>query len=473
MKKNWLLFIYLIFFSLIPVIFYWHIVEDDFVDIIATADGLFRLRELCYAFYQNFGGVSGMTGFSLRPPLPALSLASLFVIFGHKTAAIFFTFLMPRILVIPMIFLIAKEKMNKFRAYLAATTTGFFLFFQTYALSTLKADSFVVLFTLLSLYFYLIWKRKKQKIYLILTGLFSAFNLLSKETALPFVLTMFFILIVDLVREKNIRKIIFFIIPCVIFYGSYLLTNFVITRQSSPSFFASKLYISTFFDSFRPYILTVFYYAGLNFNYGRLYSLQSIIISLFLFAGIFSFLKRKLLIFILIPFALIFFICFLNSKNIQAGIVGNREVLHRISPVVPFLSIYLFAGADFLAKIMSRFINKVSQRSLTVFLSILIAIIFIFNYFRSPFALDYTPQEFYVTAKAMMINKKEIAFSSFANKKNICIVKSYPQKRSMIGDMQKYKVSAFPAKYKEIIISIWIFPLVIMLFQIIKNKKYD
>jgi 4-amino-4-deoxy-L-arabinose transferase-like glycosyltransferase len=473
MKKNWWLFIYLIFFSLIPVIFYWHIVEDDFVDIIATADGLYRLQKLCYAFYQNFGGVSGMTGFSLRPPLPAIGLAASFAIFDHKTAAIFFTFLLPRILVIPMTFLIAKEIMNKFRAYLAATTTGFFLFFQTYALSTLKADSFVVLFTLLGLYFYLIWKRKKQNIYLVLTGLTSAFNLLSKETALPFVLVMFFILIVDLVREKNIRKIIFFIIPCVIFYGSYLLTNFAITKQPSPSFFASKLYISTFFDSFKPYILTVFYYAGINFNYGRLYSLQSAIISLFLFSGIFLLLKSKRYIFILIPFALIFFICFLNSKNIQAGIVGNREVLHRISPVVPFLSIYLFAGADFLAKTISIFIKKVNQRVLTIALSVFIAIIFIYNYFRSPFALDYNSQEFYVTAKAIMTNKKEIAFSSFSKKKNICIVKSYPQKGSMIGDMRKYKVSAFPAKYKEIMISIWIFPLVIMLFQIIKNKKYD
>lgn len=473
MKKTFAIFVYLIIFSLLPIMFFWHIVEDDFADIIATADGLFRLHELCYAFYQNFAGVTGMTGFSLRPPLPAISLALFFNLFGHKTVSIFFAFLLPRILVIPLVFLVTKEILNTLKAYLAATITGFFLFFQTYALSTLKADSFVVLFTLMSLYFYLRWKRKNANLYLWLTGLFLAFNLLSKETAMPLSLVLFGAVTFDILRQKKISRLIYFLIPCVIFYGSYLLINFIVTKQTSPSFFASKLYVSTFFGSFKTYFLTLFYYAGINLNYGKLYSLQSLIVFIFLFSGVLLLLKSKKYVFVLIPFGLIFFICFLNYKNIQSGVVGNREILHRISPVVPFLSIYLFCGAEYLAKITHRFLKKISRRDLAICFSVFISFIFIFNYFRSPFALDYTDKEFYVNASTMLTNKSEIRFSDFTSKRNICIVKNYPQNTFMVKSLRKYRVSAFPKNYKEIIIFFWAIPAMLLIFLEVKHKKYD
>ncbi len=473
MKKTFAIFIYLILFSLLPVIFFWHIVEDDFMDTIATADGLFKLHELCYAYYHNFAGVVGMTGFSLRPPLPAMSLALFFNLFGHKTVAIFFAYLLPRILVIPLVFLVAEEIMSKFKAYLAATITGFFLFFQTYALSTLKADSFVVLFTLASLYFYLCWKRKKANLYLCLSGLFLAFNLLSKETAMPLSLVLFGAVAFDVVRQKKITRLIYFLIPGVIFYGSYFLVNFMLTKQASPSFFASKLYVSTFFGSFKTYFMTVFYYAGVNFNYGKLYSLQSLIVFIFLSAGVLFLIKSKKYMLVLVPFGLIFFICFLNYKNIQSGVVGNREILHRISPVVPFLSIYLFCGAEYLAKIMHRFLKKISRRNLAICFSLFISFTFIFNYFRSPFALDYTDEEFYVNAQTMLTNKREIRPSDFTLKRNICVVISYPQKEFMVRNLRKYRVSAFPKNYKEIIIFFWAIPAIFLLFFERKYKKYD
>jgi hypothetical protein len=136
----------------------------------------------------------------------------------------------------------------------------------------------------------------------------------------------------------------------------------------------------------------------------------------------------------------------MNPKYIQADIIGNHEILHRISPLVIFLVLYLGFASDYIER-------KIHGGS--IFL-IIISLLFIYRYFNAPYAQDYTGREFYVKAPIMLSFRQNFPSSDFKIQHGLCVVKTYPQEEFMKRALIKYKSSPFAFGYKESLLWLWV-----------------
>ncbi len=202
----------------------------------------------------------------------------------------------------------------------------------------------------------------------------------------------------------------------------------------------------------------MFYFSGINFGQGKLLVITSLLKMGLILSGIFYLIKTRRYELVLPVFALLISISLINTQVIQGDVI-NREILHRIAPVVPFVALFIGFGIHFFTQ---RFTisNKRLLVNICLFLYILIETMFIKQYFAGPYALDYNDTEFYINAHTIFTHSPPIPLSTFEMKNNRCVMKTITAGTFLRNEYRPYKTSAFPTGLKELMTVIWIIPLV-------------
>ena len=456
--KIWLLFSIFIL-GLIPILFRFHLVEKDFGEIVGAADGFYSAQKYCFLELENYTGLSQLTGLQGRPPLVPLLLSMSFRVLGHNLLAVYLVYMLPRLLIFPLLYLIALRFFKPSISFCIASLALFFPFFDTYALSTLKADVFVVAWSLLGLFFHLVWKKGGKPRYLLFSSIFLCLNILSKETALYFSVTLWLIQIFDLMKLPRKRILILSIVgPPVVLILPFIVFSLFTVGRIFPSLFATAFHPPSFPINITTYISSMFYFAGISFGLSKFLTLMSLIKIAIILLGIFVAAKEKKYELLLPIFAVLFSISLIHTRVIQGDSI-NREVLHRIAPVVPFVA--LFVGFGLQALVQICFKNRRRYEFLELLFFLLVEIFFMFQYFRAPFALDYTDAEFYINGRSILTHKPKIPLSTFVEKNQLCVMKSIPTRTFLLNEYVEYKTSAFPKGLKELLIATWVTALLV------------
>lgn len=467
--KIWFL-IFIICLSLISVIFRLHLVEKDFLEIIGAADGFYLEQKYCFMEIKNYAGLAFLTGIQGRPPLVPLLLATVFSVFGHNLRSISIAYALPRLVILPLLFFIALNFFKPRFAYCVASLALFFPFFDTYALATLKADVFVVAWSLAAVYFYLLWKRTSRPRDLLISSLFLSLNVLSKETALYFSAILWILQIMRIKQMPNkktmlaalLGPVIFFILP----FNAFSLFS---TGRIFPSIFATAFDPGSFFTNIKTYVASMFYYSGIIFDQGKLLVISSLLKIGLILTGIFYVFKTRKYELIFPVMALLISISFINTRVIQGDSI-NREIIHRIAPIVPFTAVFMGFGIYNLTQLF--IIHKNLLSSFSLFFVIAIELMFIKQYFTAPYALDYTDAEFYVSAFSIWNHSPPIPLSTFETKNNLCVMKTITAGDFLRNEYKSLKTSPFPQGLKELMIGIWIFPLITCFFWQKRLMRY-
>ncbi len=456
--NSWL-FLSICILSLIPIFMRIHLLEKDFLEILGEADGLYVQKQYCFIELNNYAGLPQLTGLQARPPLVPLLLTLSFALFGHTLKAIYIVYFIPRFLIFPFIFLIALNFFKPRVAFCVASLPIFFPFFDTYALSTLKADVFVVAWSLSGIYFHLRWKNSRSKLYLFLSSVFLSLNILSKETALYFSVTVWALQVMDIVKLSGKKySLISIIAPVALLILPFIGLSVYTTGRLFPSLFATAFNPPSFYTNLQTYVAAVFYYAGVFFGLSKTLTLTSIGKVVLILLGMFTIIKKQKYELIFPVFAVLISISFIHARVIQGEFI-NREILHRIALLVPFTSFFIVFGLQTIANILFK---KKSNRYFFL-MSFIIEIFFINQYFTAPYALDYSDREFYINANSIFSNQVELPWSNFRNMGKNCVINWVPARNILLETYKSYKVSAFPQGLKELLIGFWFIPLVITL----------
>lgn len=468
--KDILFIFFLILISLIPLYTHLHIVEDDFASYQSLADGFYKGIGYCFQLDEMTPGLIGVSGISGRTPLVSILLALFFKIFGHNIFAVFLTYAIPRILILPVLYFLCRQFFGQVASFLTATLVLFFPFFETAGISNLKVNVFIVLFSLISVLFSIKWKKNHNKIYLLITGFFLALNILTKETAVGFSAMLFIILSFKIIKEKIkiIESLTYLTVPIALLIGPFVVFSLINTGRVLPLIQTVGVNLRLFPEVFYKYILTVFYYAGANVSPDK-YIINSLIKSFLIMIGAALLLKNRKYE-VVLPV-----ISFLAAISVfivaQPGVLGNRESVSKIALVVPFSAIYM----SYALLTISQIIYRKRAYVVHVVLLVVLSFSFIDLYLKEPFAvaLDNNPGEFYINAGTVFKNCVQIPFIEYVNMDGKCVASNLNAGNEFL--VEKYaifKSSAFPPYYKKSLVALILIPLVIVFFwENIKKKK--
>lgn len=457
MKRLWWIFILVL--SILPALLHLHLLEKDFLEILGGADGFYTQRGYCFLEIRNYAGNTTISGLQGRPPLIQMLLAGSFHIFGRSLLAIYTVYLIPRLVILPALYLLARQFFERRQSYLISFLPLIFPFFETYAVSTLKADVFVVAWSIAALVFHFKWKKSHTRINLFLSSFFLTLNVYSKETALTFSLIMWAFQLVYLIKQRKLRHFLPAIsIPPLMFLTPFVIFSLNTTGRLFPSIFATAQDLSSFPLNIKTYLLSVLYYSGIRFDLSRLISLVSLMRLLLVLGGIYTIVKKRLFELILPLLGVLVSISIINYKVVQGDSVGNREILHRIALSVPFVALYLGFGIRYFVELLSTEKRRLVWSNLTTVFLLIITLNFYLGYFSAPYALDYTDKEFYVDAPTIITRQLPLPVTQFRSNNDPCIINYVPGGEFIINNYRQYKKSAFPHGYKELILGFIIVP---------------
>lgn len=460
----------LVILSLIPIYNHLHLVEQDFIEILNSADGFYKGQGYCFLNVNKVFGEIHILGNTGRPPLIPILLSGTFHLFGHNLFSIYLTYLLPRLIILPAAYLLARQYFQPVTSYLSATLILFVPFLETYALSTLKADVFVVAFSLISVLFAKAWMVTNKRQFLLLAGLFISFNILSKETASSFSLILLLIIMFKIIIQKKdyFKNLLPLLSPLVFLVTPFILFSFFKTGKISTNLYASYLSINSLPENLRTYFLTIPFYLGIQFNLSKLLTFFSLIKLIVLLSGLLYITYKRHFELFLPAIIFLIGISIHPTLMIQGNSIGDREIIHRLAPLIPFVTLYLVFGLNLISSLITIF-----SRNLNLVIGlVLINIIFIFLYFRAPYSLDYTDNEFYINFPILFNDRIEIPISNFRFESGVCITKDDSMAEVyLLNYYRNYKVSAFPPLYKEKIITSWLAILLIGLIISLKNLR--
>lgn len=459
MTMKRLLIITLFIFSAILAYVHLHLIEKDFLELLGIADGIWLLKNYCFQQLQAYVGIPSLTGITTRPPLVPFALTISFVLFNHTLKAIYLVYIIPRLFIAPLLFGISLFFFSPLLSYFIATLPFFFPYFETYAVATLKADVFVVFWTLAGLYFFLRWRSGNKPLDVLLASICLAANFLSKETATLISICLWGFLGFEILKNKNrMRNITVLILPIIFLIGPFIIFSINSTGRILPSLYATAYNPATFIENFNTYLLSIPFYMGVSFTAGKIIAAISLLKLILLFFGVIEVVRKKYWFLLIPPLASLVGIGLMDSKVVQGDIVGNREILHRIAFIVPFVALLIGFGIKKIASLIT--LQRYPKAMVATILLLIIESIFVYWYFRAPFALDYTNKEFYVNAQTALTSTTILPFSQFTTNQNQCITTFVPAGSFLVETFRPYKISPFPQYYKEFLIGVWLLPII-------------
>lgn len=468
MKKNKLYLIITILIALIPTSFIIHIIAKDFVGYYFQAFSFLKYHGYAYQLLSNHCNNPINTGLNARAPFLPLIMAISFSIFGSNLLGLYLPFFIARLLIFPITYLVAKYYLpNRFALF----TTLLLLFIpklQTYSFGALEADIFVALFYLLATYFYLKSNGLKKLHFTIFSAICLSLGALSKPTGfgilVGFIIAIFLSKIKILNQKEERKKISLFIVFVVLFLAPYFLWTLISFKQ---------LYLSTHNDRSLSYITTNFpslittvpLYFGIDFNLGLKGKLVSSVLLLLLFIGLIESLIRKDFILIFPTLFTLLLISVLSPCLIGWNIPANYEFITILGFTMIPVSIIFIVGAYEFINNLWLFLFKINTPQIILTILFLV-ILFKFsnNYFTARYALDYIPNEYYISLPTIIKNKESLPEVEFEIKNNLRIFTG-PKIHTLLEiQFYKYRFDPFSSIYKQLIFIITLATVVVFIF---------
>lgn len=408
--------------GLIPAVSFIHMFAKDFVGYYILSESF--VQHGAYAFVQVVGYGTDQIGLQARAPLLPFLLSISTFFFGNTLLGIYFPILISRLLVTPLAFLVSRYFLPVEIAFLASSMTVFFPKLQTFSLSAFEADSFVLVFYLFALLFYLQYKKTFKKFNLILCGLFLGLLSLVKELGLPislgflaaFVFEWF--LNVSFKNKCRIRNFTSIALPFLLLVVPFFL--YTLTKAGSLYFSAVTVDRSVkYLPGNLPFLLeTIPLYIGLEEWSLPILNIKSFLVNfavlVLLLVGFFHlFLKKNLSLIFPILFT-IFALGIVNSASLGGKIPGNFELITIMAFAMPIVSIFIFKGLLVVIDFFGHKIIFLKQHLKFIYLLFCLVLMFklVNNFFSKPATLDFAG-EYYINLSTVINNKKQLPRYSF------------------------------------------------------------
>lgn len=451
--------------GLIPAISFIHMFAKDFVGYYILSESF--VEHSSYSFAQVVGYGTSQTGLQARAPFLPFLLAISTFFFGNTLLGIYLPILISRLLVTPLAFLVSRYFLPVEIAFLASSMTVFFPKLQTFSLSAFEADSFVLVFYLLALLFYLRYKKTLAKINLVLCGLFLGLLSLVKELGLPISLGLIAAFLVEqfLNRSFNnkyrLRNLMTLTLPFLLLVVPFFL--YTLTKEGGLYFSAVTVDRSVkYLPGNIPFLLETFpLYIGLEEWNMPILNIKSFIINfvillLLLVGFIYLFMKKNLTLIFPIFFAVIA-LGVVSSASLGGKIPANFELITILAFAMPIISIFIFKGLLVIIDFGSHKIIFLKQHLKLIYLLFSLVLMFklVNNFFSKPSTLDFAG-EYYINLSTVINDKKQLPRYSFEkNEEGNWIVQDLLVLNSFMRN--KYipqRVEVFSYRFKFSIVSV-------------------
>lgn len=473
---NYVLLSFLI--GLLPAFFIIHVAPVDFSGFYFQAISFLKYRSYSYQFIQNYCNNPLNTGLNARAPVVPFFMALSIGIFGQNLLGVYVPFLLVRVLLTPLMYIISSFYLPKNLAFLAAITTIFIPKLHTYSLGSLEADVFIAFFYLLAIFFYQKSQYLTKHIPSVLTGISLGMGSLTKSIGLGiacgFLFSLFFSNIIHFFSKKNIRRnFIVLLLYFIILIGPYLLWTIIVHHQ---------LYITTQHDKSIWYILnnlpsllfTIPLYLGLNFSIGIKALLVSYFFLTLLLIGVISTLHKR-------HFELIFpiVITLVLVATLESCVIGGAiPFSYEFATILGFMmfpvTTVFFVGINTVLTYVLKFIkhNKISKVVVLIFLGLIMYKI-INNYFTARYALNFVPQEYYVSLPTVLKNKTRLPDIEYVEENGLLMYKGPVVHRIMREQFTNFRFDPFSAFYLKLLFSVSVICVLYCFWKIwsIKEKN--
>ncbi|MDP2762985.1 MAG: glycosyltransferase family 39 protein, partial [Enterobacteriaceae bacterium] len=310
----------------------------------------------------------------LNTPLSLIVIYPFLKIFGFQSWAIRLPLILTGITTLFLVYLISKRKYGMDSAFWATLIMALSFWHVEASLQIAYEGSFLTLFSILFIYFFIRYEESEKPIFILFSGLSVGLAVLSKINGFLILIPVF---IYYLLKSKNIFKttIIFLKISFIAFV-LFLIYLFMTILNKSPSFLVSLYQMTN-----RSFVsgITSMHYPLLAIQYFNMFIFMTplllgfFIIWLIKYPG-----KNKLTAYVLIFF--IFFYTFLITDNF-------RPIERYFMILIPILCV--FGG-----KIISD--NTKNKKEILISTLILFTLFFIFNYSKSKI-IPFYPKEAFIT----------------------------------------------------------------------------
>ncbi len=414
-SRVYLVLIFLI--GLTPSVSFIHMIPKDSIIYFSLAES-FRLYH-SYSFQQLVGYGTTEIGLQARAPLLPFLFALSQSVFGNNLLGAYLPIFIVRILIAPITFLVSKNFLPLPIAFLASSLVVFIPKLQTYSLSAFEADSLVLIFYLLSIYFYLLYSKTKNVFHLFLTGVSLSLLTLTKELGLPISVGFIIAVLIEKYFDRrryflSLKSFLILIFPVFIITFPF----FMYTLIKDGHIYFSALTVDRNIRYLPENIITLlmsipYYFLGLDgdilFNQSlKSIFINSVIIIFFLRGLVYFILSRKLILILPITLTLLT-LSLLRTQSIGGNLPWNYELITILAFTMPVASILTFKGLLLiLDSIFNRyyFLNKY-QTLLYLFFASILMLKFINNFLTKPFTLDFSG-EYYINAKTIIKNRGDI-----------------------------------------------------------------
>lgn len=435
-----------------------------------------------YAFVNVVGYGTTQTGLQARAPLLPILLEFSKFAFGNSLLGVYIPILVCRLLVTPLTFLVASFFLPFPIAFLASSLTVLIPKLQTFSLSALEADSFVLVFYLFAIYFYLHFRKTKRNINLFLTGLSLGLLTLVKEVGFPISAGFIFSVVVERYLHKhylNTKNLLYLSVPFILL----TLPFFVFSLAKSGTLYFSAVTLDrnlrylpenlpVLIQSVPYYLLGIDNVNLLNETVKSLF-VNSLILILFL-AGSVHFLIKKNFVLIMPTFFTFLALGILNAQSIGGNLPWNFELITILAFTMPIAAIFVFKG---LTISVDYFIQKFNfpvkyKNIIYLFFSIIIIMKFMNNFLSRPYTQDFSG-DYYISIKTVLTDARALPKFTFErnNEGNLVVKDLSPVIVHMRNEYRLEKIDVFSANFKLIITILVYLGIGCAFLSYVTNKK--
>ncbi len=446
--------------GLVPSISFIHMFAKDFV-------GYYLLSEsfghnLSYAFVNVVGYGTTDAGLQARAPLLPLLLALSKYILGNNLLGIYLPILLSRLLVTPFTFLVSSFFLPLPAAFLASSMTVFIPKLQTFSLSAWEADSFVLVFYLLAILFYLQFNKTRKSFNLFLCGLSLGLLSLVKETGFPISVGFVIAILVERVfkfkknQGASFKNFLLLISPLLLLVTPF----FLYTLVKDGSLYFSALTVDRnikYLDDNLPVLFKTipYYFLGIDgvnlFNQTpKSFFINSLILILYL-SGLCYFIVKRNFTLILPTIFTFLALGILNTPSIGGDTPWNFELITILAFAMPLAAIFIFKGLLVIVGFLIEkiyFLKKYKDFIFLLFL-VLLMVKFINNFFSKPYTQDFSG-DYYINMTTVISDHRVLPTFAFERdvNGNLIVEDLSPLINHMRNEYRLEKVDIFTTKFK-------------------------
>lgn len=466
--------------GLIPILSFTHIIPVDFSGFFFQAVSFLDYHEYSYQFIKNYCDNPVNTGLNARAPLVPFFMAVSMSLLGKTLFGALLPFIIARILLLPVVFLASRQILDDRLAFLSTILLLLIPKLQTYSMSSPEADIFVALFYAFALFFYLKYKKIPSLKLGVATGVSLGLASLSKSTGLGlsagFILAIF---LENIMKNRSLKKIfdthtLALLFSFIVFIGPYLFWTwtthhmFYITTQNDRSL--------NYIFSNLPFLLETIplYFLGIDFTIGGRFTIISMILFFFFIVGIFKSLISRQFSFTLPTLSTLFLMSIIHTCVIGGNIPANYELVTILGFTMIPASILLFLGLDACIRVITRWTPyRLIYHFFTLLLTGIILLKYTNNYFSSPYSLDFTGNEYYLSVQTIVTNRESLTQVNFTKENGLLMFQGPKIHREIRQQFYAYRTDPFAPLFQVLLKSFIVITVGLLFLTIPPLLQWD